>query len=732
MKKMKKIISWFLASALTFGCVSLPANAAEIYCLPAETADTPDTPDTFDTPDTAEIPQTHDKDITPIIEEGQCGTEVYYELHESGTVYIFGNGDMYDYYGYYETDTDIIYDLSGVNASQGIGIDEDSPFRYFDNVINVVIEDGVTSIGESAFENCWSMKSAAMADSVKKIGMVAFCNCCLLETVELSDNLLSIESAAFYRCTDLKEIIFPESVAYIQEYAFYGCEKLKTLFLPENLEFLGEDVFDGCISLESIEVDARNTNFSSIDCVLYDKNIETLILCPAKKTSLTLPDTVTEIYKTWSKPDYDSLYFGGSWYFAECTVLESISVDPENQVFASYDGVLYDKSMTKLLRCPCAKKSVEISSEAKEIDSYAFKMCDVIESLDIPGTVETIGRFAFAYCENLSDITLHEGLRTIWESAFYYCGITDIILPENLTYIGEGAFSKCVGLKNVKLPNDLKTLPDCVFEGCSSLESIRIPGQVTELEWCCFGECYNLKEIELPKSLTDIYSYAFNDCSSLTDIYYKSRKDMWDCIYIDEWGNDDLLNADIHYNSRMGETYDEPDTDEYRINFEFVDDRLDIEVYNAEKDTFEAVQGDSIILEGKDLFIHVPLQSINSGKLIMKQPDINIYGKFDYFGTNFMENGQDYYFSISGIRSNIVVEFYFDEDIIPYGDVNGDGKVTAKDAMTAQRYAIKLAELSDEQIIIADVDKNGTVTALDALYILRYSLNLVYLPIKPN
>ena len=342
MKKMKKIISWFLASALTFGCVSLPANAAEIYCLPAETADTPDSAepneqsdtDTSDTPDTAEIPQTHDKDITPIIEEGQCGTEVYYELHESGTVYIFGNGD--------------------------------------------------------------------------------------------------------------------------------------------------------------------------------------------------------------------------------------------------------------------------------------------------------------------------------------------------------------------------------------------------------------LKEIELPKSLTDIYSCAFNDCSSLTDIYYKSRKDMWDCIYIDEWGNDDLLNADIHYNSRMGETYDEPDTDEYRINFEFVDDRLDIEVYNADKDTFEAVQGDSIILEGKDLFIHVPLQSINSGKLIMKQPDINIYGKFDYFGTNFMENGQDYYFSISGIRSNIVVEFYFDEDIIPYGDVNGDGKVTAKDAMTAQRYAIKLAELSDEQIIIADVDKNGTVTALDALYILRYSLNLVDLPIKPS
>ena len=70
-----------------------------------------------------------------------------------------------------------------------------------------------------------------------------------------------------------------------------------------------------------------------------------------------------------------------------------------------------------------------------------------------------------------------------------------------------------------------------------------------------------------------------------------------------------------------------------------------------------------------------------------------------------------------------------DKDIL-YGDVNGDGKVTARDSMIVQRYAIKLAQLTDEQIKVADVDRNGKVNAKDALYILRSSINLAVLPIE--
>ncbi|MEE3449872.1 MAG: dockerin type I domain-containing protein [Acutalibacteraceae bacterium] len=66
-------------------------------------------------------------------------------------------------------------------------------------------------------------------------------------------------------------------------------------------------------------------------------------------------------------------------------------------------------------------------------------------------------------------------------------------------------------------------------------------------------------------------------------------------------------------------------------------------------------------------------------------------------------------------------------DDISYGDVNGDGKITAKDSMTVQRYAIKLAELSEEQFKAADVDNDGKVTAKDALYILRCAINLAVL-----
>ena len=65
-----------------------------------------------------------------------------------------------------------------------------------------------------------------------------------------------------------------------------------------------------------------------------------------------------------------------------------------------------------------------------------------------------------------------------------------------------------------------------------------------------------------------------------------------------------------------------------------------------------------------------------------------------------------------------------------YGDVNGDGKVSAKDSMSVQRHAIKLAQLNDEQLKAADVDLDGKVTAKDAMYILRCSINLTVLPIE--
>ena len=120
------------------------------------------------------------------------------------------------------------------------------------------------------------------------------------ETVEIPAEIdglpvTTIGGYAFYKCTSLTSVTIPDSVTSIGNYAFYECTSLTSVTIPDSVTTIESSAFSGCTSLTSINVSKQNLNYTSIDGILYDKEGTTLICCPAGKTSVTIPDSVTTI-----------------------------------------------------------------------------------------------------------------------------------------------------------------------------------------------------------------------------------------------------------------------------------------------------------------------------------------------------------------------------------------------------------------------------------------------------
>ena len=163
---------------------------------------------------------------------GFCGadgheSDVTWKL-QNGTLTISGTGAMADY-SYYQ-----------------------APWNaYRDTIETVVIEDGVTSIGQYAFYACTSLASITIPKSVTSIGEFAFNNCKALENIDLPEELTKINRYAFAQ-SGLTSVTIPANVKEISEGAFKECTALENVILSENITLINEDAFNGCQSLETI------------------------------------------------------------------------------------------------------------------------------------------------------------------------------------------------------------------------------------------------------------------------------------------------------------------------------------------------------------------------------------------------------------------------------------------------------------------------------------------------
>ena len=383
------------------------------------------------------------------------------------------------------------------------------PYGDYNKAIKTVkIQNGVTSIGDYAFDNCTSLTSIEIPSGVTSIGDGAFAYCTSLTSIEIPSGVTSIRDHAFDNCTSLTSIEIPSGVTSIGNSAFKNCTSLASIEIPSSVTSIGNEAFAYCTNLTSIEI----------------------------------PSGVTSIE---------------NYAFSNCTSLNSINVDKDNQSYSSEDGILFDKEKKKLITYPAGKKEKEynIPSSVTSIGAGTFYGCRSLTRIEIPSSVTSIECLAFYGCTSLTSIEIPSSVTRIAAQVFYGCtSLTSIEIPSSVTSIGMWAFYNCTSLTSIEIPSSVASIGIYAFSRCVSLNSINvdksnqeyssedgilfdkdkkelicypaekkekeynIPSSVTSIGTYAFGNCTNLTRIEIPSSVTSIGTYAFSWCVSLNSI----------------------------------------------------------------------------------------------------------------------------------------------------------------------------------------------------------------------
>ena len=309
-----------------------------------------------------------------VVDSGSCGKNgdnVTWKLTSDGTLTISGTGKMKDYGDNYGMSVAPWYvgssQVKTVIIEDGVTSIGDRAFDGCTKLTRVVIPDSVTSIGYSSFRGCYSLPSVAIPDSVTSIGDSAFAYCKVLTGITLSGSVTSIGSCAFQSCDSLTSVTMQNGVTDIGDNAFTYCKNLTSVTIPNSVKTIGTSAFYNCAGL----------------------------------TRVTIPGSVTRI---------------------------------EQDTFKGCSGLT----------------SVTISAGVTSIESGAFRDCTSLTSVTIPGSVTSIEGYAFAYCSALTSLIIHDGTTSIGISAFMNCtSLGSVTIPRSVTDIGGYAFGSCRSLADV-------------------------------------------------------------------------------------------------------------------------------------------------------------------------------------------------------------------------------------------------------------------------------------------
>lgn len=162
---------------------------------------------------------------------------------------------------------------------------------------------------------------------------------------------------------------------------------------------------------------------------------------------------------------------------------------------------------------------IRLSHNLTEISEAMFYGCEALTELVIPEGVTVIGDNAFTTCSSLRTVTLPSTLSKIGSEAFFGCtSLQKLVLPEGVTEIGASAFYECSLLKEIIFPKSLKKIPDEALNNCVCLETVTIPEGVSQIGYEVFWGCTALKSITIPDSVVLMGTRMFYDCTALEEV----------------------------------------------------------------------------------------------------------------------------------------------------------------------------------------------------------------------
>ncbi len=451
------------------------------------------------------------------VASGSCSSTVSWNLDSEGTLTVSGTGVIPDYTA--------------------------SSFPWYsqkDNIVKVVIGDGITAIGTRAFSTCKKITSVTIPNSVLSIGEYAFANDEGLTKLTLGNKLQTISPYAFYNCKGLTSVTIPDSVVTLGNNAFISCSSLTTVVIGAGLKFIGEAAFHSCSKLSNLTIGSGITEVGESafhNCTAL-KNITFLgtqlqwnkITINSQNDALTAatvqvaPDNTCGNNATWSLDSNGTLTVSGEGPMGNYSAYSAPWIDLRNDI----EKVVVEEGITSVgmwafYMLPNLTEVV-LPNTLTNIEFRAFSTCKALTEITIPDSVTVIGDRAFANDEKLQTVHLGYGLETIEVRAFYNCtALEKIDIPNRVTTLGAESFNTCTSMTEVTLGSGVTTLEDSAFRNCTSLEKITIGGAVTT-----------------------IAGNVFRGCSALKDVYYRGTEQKWTNVSIGS-NNTELTGATFHF-----------------------------------------------------------------------------------------------------------------------------------------------------------------------------------------
>ena len=583
-----------------------------------------------------------------------------------------------------------------------------------------------------------------------------------IKQVKIGDGITYIGDCAFNGCTSLTDVTIPGNVTSIGDHAFSNCKSLEELTIPEGVKDLGSEMISNT-AIERITIPNSVTNayrFSEGDNllteVIFKEGRETIPswICHKAKNlkKVTIPSTVTRI-------EQDA--------FSECTSLIDVTV-PKSVT----------SIVARAFENCTSLKSAVIEANGKKlfetaIENYAFRGCTNLTSVTIPGNVTSIGNYAFSNCKSLEELTIPEGVKDLGSEMISNTAIERITIPNSVT----NAYGFSEGdnlLTEVIFKEGRETIPSGICHKAINLKKITIPSTVTSIEQDAFRECTSLIDVTVPKSVTSIGYYAFADCTSLKSAVIEANgKKLFETAIKDyafrgctnltgvtipgnvtsigdyAFSNCNSLVANVYKNS-AGLTYCKNNKIDYRIVGTYdkkhyiqiengtctnIDENTELKVNQLkEGNDYDVVSKSFDNFELYDLSFYKDDKKVTiDGTVIVRIP---VKEGLDGTKCKVYYNNNGQFTDMNAVYKDGYMEFetnHFSQYVVAeiesstftLGDVNEDDKVDFLDAIVVLRHDAEIIQLTDNQMKAAEVNKDSKVDFLDAIMILRYDAEII-------
>ena len=463
-----------------------------------------------------------------------------WKLYEDGTLNISGTGAMKDYND--DDNPSPVYQNSNVKKvviEKGVTSIGNYAFSGCLGLKSITIPDGITSIGDHAFDSCINLRSITLPDSITSIGMWAFYNCWNVSSIIIPDGVTSIEDFTFNSCISLTSITIPNSVTNIKSSVFHNCADLTSITIPDSVTSIGTEVFQKCTSLQTISLSCGSALKKS------DFGDQANLVSYTNQHLLTKTEAKAKTCTEDGNKEYWTCEHCGKYFLSDDTNPETAKAVEQSEFIipASHkltkveakDATCAEDGNKAYWTCEHCGKYF-LSDDSNPETATAVELSETVipalkhKNATTRGVVEPTetapGYSGDRYCPDCN---------TVLEKGYTYWNEDNLTwkldADGTLTISGTGtmkdydynnnpspANQKKGSVKKVVIKDGVTSIGNFAFYNCKSLTSITIPDSVTSIELAAFNNCNNLTSITIPDSVTSIGDSAFELCNKLSSI----------------------------------------------------------------------------------------------------------------------------------------------------------------------------------------------------------------------